>query len=307
MTFIGIDGGGTKTAGVLVDDEGRTLARQQAGSTNFNAVGPDLARRHLAELIAALLADGDLAPTMVRGVGLGMSGVGRTEDRARVAGWMDAILPGVPCFVDNDAVIALAAATGGTLYGVVIVSGTGMIVVGIDAAGRRRRAGGWGPLIGEPGGGFAIGAAGLKAVADAADAISPATALTAALLHHVQVASPEGLVAWAYRDVTWARFAALAPVVVRCAEQGDATAAQILVDAAAALARAAAAVVQGLDLAAQSFPFVLTGGNLQAGPLVTLVTPHLRAIAPAAAIVSPQVEAAVGAALLARNTIIKGI
>jgi len=302
MTFIGIDGGGTKTAGVIVDGEGRTLARQQAGSTNFNAVGPDRARQHLAELIAALLASANLTPMAVHGAGLGMSGVGRADDRARVAAWMETILPGVPCFVDNDAVIALAAATGGTLYGVVIVSGTGMIVVGIDRSGRRRRAGGWGPLIGEPGGGFAIGAAGLKAVAEAADAISPPTALTAALLDHLQVSTPEGLIAWAYREVTWARFAALAPLVVRCAEQGDASAAQILVDAADALARAAAAVVHGLELAAQPFPFVLTGGNLQPGPLATLLMPRLSAIAPAARIVAPQVEAAVGAALLARNT-----
>ena len=185
MTFIGVDGGGTKTAGVLVDGEGLILARGQAGSSNFNAVGPDVARQNLAELIGSLLANANVAPTAVRGIGLGMSGVGRADDRTRVAGWIDTILPGVPCFVDNDAVIALAAATGGDLYGVVIVSGTGMIVVGIDRAGRRRRAGGWGPLIGEPGGGFAVGSAGLKAVAEAADGIRPPTALTTALLDHL--------------------------------------------------------------------------------------------------------------------------
>src|SRR5579863_4622196 len=41
---IGIDGGGTKTLGILVNVEGREVTRAQAGGANPWDVGPDAAR-----------------------------------------------------------------------------------------------------------------------------------------------------------------------------------------------------------------------------------------------------------------------
>ena len=301
--FIGVDGGGTKTAGVVVDGDGHVLARRTVESTNLNAVGRDVARQRLADLVHLLLVDAGTQPDQVHAIGLGMSGVGRPAEQALVQGWVQSILPGVPCVVENDAVIALAAGTLGDLYGVVVVSGTGMIVFGVDHSGRRRRAGGWGPLLGEQGGGFGMGVAILKAVSDAADGVGPATALTGALLDHLGLANPQDLIGWAYTDTAWSRFAALAPLAVACAAQGDAVAQRILVDAAAALAGSAAAVVEGLQLAGEAFPFVLTGGNLQPGLLHDALAAHLAAIAPHATIGRPLVEPAVGAALLASRHI----
>ena len=96
-------------------------------------------------------------------------------------GWRE-LLPDVPALIHNDAVIALASGTGGQLYGVVLISGTGMIAMGFNRAGERRRAGGWGALLGDGGSGYAIGAAVLRAVTWAADGRGPATSLTSATL-----------------------------------------------------------------------------------------------------------------------------
>ena len=298
--YIGIDGGGTKTTGVRVDATGAVVAQARGASTNLHAVGEEVARARLVGLVAELAAQGggELAA-----IGLGMSGVGRPAERARVAGWMQAHFPGIACFVDNDAITALAAATGGVLFGVVVISGTGMIVYGVDRQGRRARAGGWGPLIGEPGGGFSLGAAALNAVAEAADAIGPPTLLTAALLEHLALAEPSDLVGWAYADVSWARFASLAPLVVQCAQGGDAVSAAILDRAAAALAQRIVAVMRRLALADAPFPCVLTGGNLAPGPLADRLQGLLATLAPQAQVMRPQVDAAVGAAWLAKAQI----
>jgi N-acetylglucosamine kinase-like BadF-type ATPase len=304
--FIGVDGGGTKTLGVLIDASSARLAEVRMESTNLHAVGPALAQQRLLALIDALLAQAGVAPQELAAIGLGMSGVGRPSDRAQVTGWMQARFPAAACFVDNDAVTALAAATGGDLFGIVVISGTGMIVFGVDRQGRRQRAGGWGPLIGEPGGGFSLGAAALNAVAEAADAIGPPTLLTAALLEHLGLAEPSDLVGWAYADVSWARFASLAPLVVQCAQAGDAVSAAILDRAAAALAQRVVAVMKGLGLGETIFPCVLAGGNLAPGLLAARLAEHLRVLAPRAQIMRSQVDAAVGAAWLARTQRARG-
>lgn len=53
---------------------------------------------------------------------------------------------------------------------------------------------------------------------------------------------------WTYADPSWARIAALVPVVVSCAEAGDEVANKILQDSVEELALSVKAVVQKLDL-----------------------------------------------------------
>ena len=67
-----------------------------------------------------------------------------------------------------------------------------------------------------------------------------------------------------------------------------------------ALAQRVLAVIKRLDLEEASFPCVLTGGNLAPGPLAERLTGRLHQRAPHAQVIRPQVDAAVGAAWLAR-------
>src|SRR5439155_1968617 len=60
---------------------------------------------------------------------------------------------------------------------IVLVVGTGTVAYGRDAAGRAARAGGWGPLFGDEGGGYWVGCEALRAVARAHDGRGPETAL----------------------------------------------------------------------------------------------------------------------------------
>ncbi|KAK2996135.1 hypothetical protein RJ639_029449, partial [Escallonia herrerae] len=73
---------------------------------------------------------------------------------------------------------------------------------------------------------------------------------------------------WTYADPSWARIAALVPVVVSCAEAGDQVANEILLDAVQELASSVKAVVQRLGLCGQEgrdpFPLVMVGGVLEA-------------------------------------------
>lgn len=300
MITLGIDGGGTKTRCVAVNEEGDVVATTTVGSTNINAVEQGTVRGRLAEAVVTALSQAGAEPTDVVAIGVGMSGVGRPADVQLVRSWLAEMLPHAYAYVDNDAVAALASGTGGDLYGVVVISGTGMIVFGVDTSGRRRRAGGWGAILGDPGGGFSIGAAILQSITAATDGCGPPTTLTARVLNHLGLREVQELIAWTYGQSGWAHVAGLAHLAEACAAESDEVAFRILAWAADNLAQRAEAVIRGLGLETQRFPLVLAGGNLTRGELLRrLLTTRLEEVAPHAEVVTPYLDAAVGAALLA--------
>ncbi|XP_030970518.1 N-acetyl-D-glucosamine kinase-like, partial [Quercus lobata] len=160
--------------------------------------------------------------------------------------------------------------------------------------------------------GYGIAAQALTAVVRAHDGRGPQTALTDCILKALSLSSPDELIGWTYADPSWARIAALVPDVVSCAESGDQIAHKILVDAVKELALSVKAVVQRLSLCGAdgngSFPVVMVGGVLEANKswdigkeVINCIQRHY----PGAYPVRPEVEPAVGAALLAWNFLMK--
>jgi N-acetylglucosamine kinase-like BadF-type ATPase len=127
----------------------------------------------------------------------------------------------------SDAQAALLGALG-LSAGVLILAGTGSIVLGRDAGGRWARAGGLGPLLGDEGSAFWVGREWLRATTQGED-FMPARRL---------VRAPDPV----------ARIAALAPRIFRRARRGDRRAGRIVRDAQDHLAEQAARVVGQLGL-----------------------------------------------------------
>ncbi len=303
---LGIDGGGTKTACVILDNRKNVIGQGRAASSNRNSVGDEVARANLTRAIQDALAAANLQTSDIQAVCAGMAGVDRPAERSMLQGWFIELFPAIPTLIHNDALIALASGTGGDLYGVVVISGTGMIVYGIDGSGQTRRAGGWGPLFGDKGSSYAIGSAALAAIAQTVDGMGPTTTLEGALLDYLDLNMPQALIAWAYSDLSWARIAELGPLVVECAQQGDPVARAIIEAAAVDLAATVEHVVRNLNLLNEPIAIVLSGGNLLPGFFSGLVSQHLHSLIPKAQLVRPNITPAVGAALLAFNHLQKG-
>ena len=66
---------------------------------------------------------------------------------------------------------------------------------------------------------------------------------------------------WAYAEPGWARIAALAPAVLRCAEEGDSVAFRIVTGAANEAVRAAVTVAERSRLKGHCFKMVLSGDS----------------------------------------------
>jgi glucosamine kinase len=304
--YLGIDGGGTKTA-CAVGDESRLLATAMAGASNIVRVGERQARESLAQSVRQACAAAGIAPAEVARTCIGGSGAAHPELAAKIRQILTAILP-TPVDVVGDMQIALEAAFD-TGPGVVVIAGTGSIAYGRDRQGKTLRAGGWGFAIGDEGSAHWIGRAAVSAVLRAADrseaapetrVSSPDSTLATALLKAWGVASLADL-ARAANAIPPPNFAALFPAV---AAADDNLARDVLTRAGGELAQLAAVVLHRLFVGAHtaSVPVAMTGGVFRHSPLVRQVfCNELRALV-ARVEVNPQVvEPVEGALRLARR------
>ncbi|VFQ83341.1 unnamed protein product [Cuscuta campestris] len=319
--ILGVDGGATSTVCVClpllrlpdIPDPLPVLGRAIAGCSNKNSVGEQASKETLLKVMEEALSNAGIKQSHVRAVCLGLSGINHPNDQEKMLNWLRNIFPSdVKLYVRNDAVAALASGTMGKLSGCVLIAGTGSICYGFTDDGREARAAGAGPVLGDWGSGYGIAAKGLSAVMRAHDGRGPETMLTSRILRWLSLSSPEELIRWTYADLSWARIAAIVPVVVSCAEDGDVIANEILNTAVNELAVSVRAVVQRLCLAGKddndSFPLVMVGGVLEANQKWNIgneVTNSILKTYPRASIIRPKVEPAVGAALLAMNLLLK--
>ncbi|KAL3849061.1 hypothetical protein ACJIZ3_010943 [Penstemon smallii] len=320
--ILGIDGGTTSTVCICIPlipftqqlpDPLPVLARAVAGCSNHNSVGETAARETLEHVMADALSKSASTRSSVQAVCLSVSGVNHPTDQDRIINWLREIFPShVRLFVQNDAVAALACGTMGKLHGCVLIAGTGTIAYGFTEDGREARAAGAGPVLGDWGSGYGIAAQALTAIIRAHDGRGPKTTLMHSILDKLNLSSADELIGWTYSDPSWARIAALVPVVVSCAEDGDPVANNILHDSVQELASSVKAVVKRLDLCGEDgkhpFPLVMVGGVLEANEKWDIgneVTNCISKDFPGALPVRPKVEPAVGAALLAWNFLMR--
>jgi N-acetylglucosamine kinase-like BadF-type ATPase len=258
--FLAIDGGGSKTLAIIVDAAGRESGRGVAGSSNHEAVGRERAVAELHSAARAAMAQAELTMPL-EAAWLGLAGVDHQHD-------VDALLPRVrdlarTVTMTNDAELVLGALPGS--IGVAVIAGTGSIALGQNAASETARAGGWGHVMGDEGSGYAIGREALQAAVRAADGRGQATVLLEGILATWDLASPELLLGHVYRAFDKTAIAALAPLVLTSAGQGDTRARRIVRRAANELALAVTTVGRALHFSRERLPLALGGGLLAHG------------------------------------------
>ena len=297
MHVLGIDAGGTKTVCLLADDQGRVVAEARGGGANLQSVGELEVEKVLHGVMETAMTGQDAAPAAIC---LGIAGVDRPSDSETVQSIMRRIGYKSRILVVNDALVALEAGASDQ-PGIVIVAGTGSIAYGRNRLAQAARAGGWGYLIGDEGGGFWIGRSALASVVRQFDGRGPATQLTDLVLRHMGLASPTELIHEIYyRDLHRRAIAGLAALVHQAAVEGDAVAGQILSRAGTELATAAGSVITRLGMRGDAFPAVLAGGIFRGVPsLARDVEMRLSEVAPRSTVRLLQVEPAVGAVRLA--------
>ncbi|MDQ2817008.1 MAG: hypothetical protein M3T49_02190 [Candidatus Eremiobacteraeota bacterium] len=258
---IGVDAGGSKTVGVLVDRHCTVLARATSGGANIRSVGLAAAQSAIGSVFDALGSEPD-----VRAVCVGAAGIDRVADRLEFS---RLVAPHVPrsavCELRNDAQIALRTATE-QRPAIIVVAGTGSIVWGEGEGGRTVRAGGYGAVIGDGGSAYAFGLAAIRHAARALDLVDECGVLARSVMRSLGVWTIAELIERVHRwppDV--AEIAALAPLVAEAMAQGDAQARAIFDRQSALLGDYVRTVMRALD-GGTRLPIVLAGGAFEALP-----------------------------------------
>lgn len=298
--FIGVDGGASKTAALVVDDKGRTLGRGLAGASNHLRVGIEEATRNIERAMNIALVEAGIAIRNVEYAYCGIAGSDHPAHRQKVIDSLKIFFPRGNFIVDTDARIALTGAIGFGA-GVVIIAGTGSVAFGRNEAQDESRAGGWGPTLGDEGSGFWIAREGLSAIVRAHDGRGFATRMTDLLCDDYDMCQPEELPRFVYAATTHVDdIAKYGRLVIEAAQVGDDVARDILARAGSELAECVLAVARKLHLLDSVFPVAYVGGAFHAGDL--LLNPmrlRLRRDAPGADLQPPQREPVEGAALMA--------
>ena len=296
---LGVDGGGTTTRAVIIDNRLAVLGRGEAPSSNHYGVGLEKAVKHIGQAVELALEAASVQRRDIANWGFGLAGACSQSEQRMLRRSLCPLSSVVTCVVDEDAAAAWAGAfalpDGSIEPGAVMIAGTGATCFGVNGEGSRRRADGLGPLLGDRGSGYWIGEQTLRAICAAHDGAAPPTSLLPAVLAHYEVTSVDALVELVYSpSFPRSGVATTLKLVMEHAET-DAVAAGILAAAGTLLAQTAAAVLRPLGLNAVA----ITGGVLQNAVRVRAAfEEELGRTVTHPKIIEPRYDAAVGAALL---------
>lgn len=261
MYVLGIDGGGTKTSGVVADEHGTVYMQANGGSSNPNTLSQENFEEVLFKLLNDLQQQNPEVFSKLEICFAGMSGVGESGRDAEFAGLLKRKLPeGTEVIVRNDAYNALYSGTLGN-PGIVQIAGTGSITFGINYEEKKARCGGWGYLFDDAGSGYYFGKEGLRSVFEYGDGRGPATAMTERILSHFGMADIPDLIGSIYGDEhPRSVIARLSPIVVEAAEAGDTVAKEIICRACEEMMKCIEACHRKLFAPDHPTVIVLSGG-----------------------------------------------
>ncbi|QTE28589.1 N-acetylglucosamine kinase [Pengzhenrongella sicca] len=235
--FLGVDGGGTKTALCLIDHDGNLIAQRQAPSVDYFAQGIEIVEKYLTQGIQDVCRDGGITTGKLKYAFFGLPTYGEASgDVATLDAAPRAVLGHERYRCDNDMVCGWAGSLG-AVDGINVISGTGSMTYG-ERAGTGARVGGWGELFGDEGSAYWIAVRGLTAFSQMSDGRLAPGPLLEVLRTHLDLTADLDLV-----DVVLNRWkgsrseiAAMSRQIGEAAARGDVSSAQILADAGCELA-----------------------------------------------------------------------
>lgn len=297
--FLGVDGGGTKTAFVLVTDRGDVLESVEGPSSYHLEHGFAQVTRVLSEGVADLFARSGITADDVDFGFFALPGYGESSgDMARLDALPGLVLGHRRYHCDNDMVAGWAGSLAGA-DGINVIAGTGSMTYG-ERNGVGNRVGGWGELFGDEGSAYWIALQGLTTFSRMSDGRVPRSRLYDSVREALGVERDLDVIdvvfsKW-HRSRT--RIASLAPAVVGAAVAGDAAAQSIVDRAVDHLVALVVATRENLGfVAGEAVPVSYSGGVFRAETVLTAFVERLAAQSADFALRTPVFSSHIGAAI----------
>jgi N-acetylglucosamine kinase-like BadF-type ATPase len=166
--YLGVDGGGSKTAFALIDDAGHVIARATAPTSYYFTEGFDGVERVLAQGVADICGQAGIDTSDIDAAFFGIPGYGEASgDIEQLDAVPVRVLGHDRYSCDNDMVCGWAGSLAGE-DGINVISGTGSMTYG-ERQGTGCRVGGWGELFGDEGSAYWVATQGLNAFSRMSD------------------------------------------------------------------------------------------------------------------------------------------
>ena len=244
--ILGVEGGGTKTAWVLAERDGEELRVVDQGKlppSNFRLTTQERLRAIFSEL-----------PKQIDRAGIFLAGCAQ-EDRQSLARLCAEIWPAAKIVTGSDRDSGLAAALGHA-DGIAVNAGSGSSVTG-RRGDKIEKAGGWGHILGDAGGGYFLSVQALRLILREYDLRRGEVQFTEKVLRALSLNNLDELVRWA-QTADKMELAMLVPVVFEAAANGDTRVMEIIEEGALCLCEYTEAVASRLHLLAPKV--ILLGG-----------------------------------------------
>ncbi|KLE17161.1 BadF/BadG/BcrA/BcrD ATPase family protein [Clostridium sp. C8] len=265
MYYLGIDGGGTKTKYLLVNEGLQKVCEREGSTIHIHQVGVEGIKSQLKENISKICEEVNISTKDIAYAFAGVPGYGESlDDMVKIDEAIKEVME-VPYSIDNDAVNGWA---GGTACkpGVNVVAGTGSIAYGRNAEGKLARCGGFGPGIGDDGSAYWIALRTINEYTKQKDGRSEKTVLVDILEKEYNISYKYEIVDIAFNRLKFNRteLAKFSTICFLAAEAGCLACKKIFKDAARAIFEHIYAISKELNFN-EEFVVSYTGGVFKAG------------------------------------------
>jgi len=296
--YLGVDGGGSKTYTLIVDEQGNVVGKGHSGNGNHQ-IDYEAAKANIRESVEMALGQAGLTREQIEFAYFGLAGADREIDY-RILRPMIAELGFPRHEINCDTMIALRAGTDRP-YGVVLICGTGSNSAGVSPEGQFFQCGGFTYLYGDFGGGGTLCVEVFRSVIRSWDGRERPTLLTKMVLDELGYDSVQAMFD-DYLDHDKVPPLRLAKLLFTAASEGDEVAEEILRKQGIELGKSAKAVIKRLVMESLTFDVVLAGSIVTRGEgdfIHKYIREAVGEVAPNASIVTLRVEPVVGAVWLA--------
>ncbi|WP_341357679.1 BadF/BadG/BcrA/BcrD ATPase family protein [Rossellomorea sp. y25] len=250
---IGIDAGGTKIQGLVLDSEKNILFQSLSGHGN-PTVSFEEALTNLSSVIQQCLDH--TSSEEVSHIVIGMAGAESGNLAHRIKKELQR-MTSLPIIVLNDATLAYFSLIGNQ-NGVMTIAGTGSICYGRNGK-QEGTTGGWGHLLGDEGSAYHIAMEACKQVSMEMDSGKPLSPFSRAILNEIGASDGKGLKGFIYSSAK-GEIAKLAKAVHKQAEAGNEEAFLLLKIAGEQLARQTIALLEKLQISSK--PVIALKGSV---------------------------------------------
>jgi len=291
---MGFDVGGTKTACVIVDEQGHVLGKGSGGSGNTNFIPLEIANQSFTDAIESARKMAGIEQLHIDCAVVG------TEPKPDPVAELISRLTGTYRIIHKKE--GECSMVGGLVakVGLSLICGTGSVGWGRNAKGETSMTSCWGP-IGDEGSAYDLARRGVNAAFWAWDGRGPKTMLVNKLLAMFGQTDLREVCTPLYTSENLRKdFASLAQLVTEAADQGDAVALEVLREGARQIAILLTACANNLAMTeyriASSNSGLVTGSNFR---YFHLIQEEVRKVHPHAELVVPRFPPVIGAALIA--------